>query len=89
MHIRGGDWIIQPTFYQCVVSAISGKVFLMASDTICSHCNVEMEQIERTTFSGRDMREYQCPQCKHKEIVDCGDALWKILADASRPKTDK
>lgn len=56
----------------------------MASDTICPDCNVEMEQIEKTTFTGREMREYQCPQCKRTLILDCGDALWKILSDANK-----
>jgi predicted RNA-binding Zn-ribbon protein involved in translation (DUF1610 family) len=52
------------------------------SETTCPDCGVEMEQIERTTFTGRDMREYQCPKCKRTQIVDCGEALWKTLSDA-------
>jgi ribosomal protein L37AE/L43A len=42
-----------------------------------------MDQIEKTTFTGREMREYQCPKCKRTQIVDCGEALWKILSDAN------
>jgi len=53
------------------------------SDTLCPDCNVEMDQIERTTFTGRDMREYQCPKCGRKQIVDCGKALWAILSEAN------
>jgi len=52
------------------------------ADTTCPDCAVEMDQIERTTFTGRDMREYQCPKCGRKEIIDCGKALWQILSDA-------
>ena len=54
------------------------------SDTTCPDCAVEMDQIERTTFTGRDMREYQCPKCGRKQIVDCGKALWEILSEANR-----
>jgi predicted RNA-binding Zn-ribbon protein involved in translation (DUF1610 family) len=53
------------------------------SDTICLACRIEMEQIEKTTFTGRDMREYQCPRCGHRQIVDCGKALWQILSEAN------
>jgi ribosomal protein L37AE/L43A len=42
-----------------------------------------MEQIEKTTFTGRDMREYQCPKCGQKQIIDCGKALWEILSEAN------
>jgi hypothetical protein len=45
-----------------------------------------MDQIEKTTFTGRDMREYQCRKCRKTEIVDCGAALWKILSDANHPE---
>ena len=55
-------------------------------DRICSECGGEMDQIEKTTFTGRDMREYQCRACGKKEIVDCGTALWKILSDANTPE---
>jgi transposase-like protein len=55
------------------------------NETTCPACNIEMEQIEKTTFTGREMREYQCPRCKRTQIVDCGEALWKILSDANKP----
>jgi hypothetical protein len=48
-----------------------------------------MDQIEKTTFSGRDMREYGCRKCGRTEIVDCGTALWKILSDANNPEEEK
>jgi transposase-like protein len=60
--------------------------FLMAtSETTCPDCGIEMDQIEKTTFTGRDMREFQCPRCKRTQIVDYGEALWKILSDANKP----
>jgi predicted RNA-binding Zn-ribbon protein involved in translation (DUF1610 family) len=52
-------------------------------ETTCPDCAIEMNQIERTTFTGRDMREYQCPKCGRKQIVDCGKALWQILSEAN------
>jgi len=54
------------------------------SDTLCHDCNVEMDQIEKTTFSGRDMREYQCPKCGRTQILDRGKALWEILSEANQ-----
>jgi Zn finger protein HypA/HybF involved in hydrogenase expression len=52
-------------------------------DTTCPDCAIEMLQIERTTFTGRDMREYQCPKCGRKQIIDAGKALWAILSEAN------
>jgi hypothetical protein len=42
-----------------------------------------MLQIEKATFTGRDMREYQCPKCGRKQIIDRGQALWAILSEAN------
>lgn len=56
------------------------------ADRTCCECGGEMDQIDKTTFTGRDMREYQCRQCGRKEIVDCGIALWKALSDANNPE---
>ncbi len=67
---------------------MGGEECLM-TDTTCPDRGIEMDQIEKTTFSGRDMREYQCPKCKRTQIVDHGDALWKILTDARTPPDDK
>lgn len=57
----------------------------MSSETVCPDCSVEMEQIEKTTFTGREMREYECRKCGRKETVDCGVALWKAISDANYP----
>jgi ssDNA-binding Zn-finger/Zn-ribbon topoisomerase 1 len=59
------------------------------SDTTCTDCNLEMVQVEKTTFTGRDMREYQCPKCKRTQIVDCGKASWQILHDAQEDPDNK
>jgi predicted RNA-binding Zn-ribbon protein involved in translation (DUF1610 family) len=59
------------------------------NETICEHCNVEMEQIEKTTFTGREIREFECPNCKRTIIIDCGKALWKVLSDAKKDPTDE
>ena len=53
---------------------------------ICSNCGGDMEQIEKTTFTGRDMREYECKKCGRTEIVDHGIALWKAISDANEPE---
>jgi DNA-directed RNA polymerase subunit RPC12/RpoP len=53
------------------------------SEMNCPNCGGEMDQIEKTTFTGREMREYECRKCGKKEIVDCGPALWQILHDAN------
>jgi len=58
-------------------------------DTTCPECRVEMDQIEKTTFTGRDMREYQCPKCGRREILDCGKALWQILSEANEENQEE
>ena len=59
------------------------------ADQVCSACGGEMDQIEKTTFTGRDMREFQCRKCGKKEIVDYGIALWKALSDANNPNHEE
>jgi DNA-directed RNA polymerase subunit RPC12/RpoP len=58
-------------------------------DAACPACSIEMRQIEKTTFTGRDLREYECPQCGHKTILDHGKALWKVLSEANQPPDEK
>jgi hypothetical protein len=48
----------------------------------CDKCGSEMHQTEKDTSSGRDIREYVCPQCGHSDWEDRGKALWQILSDA-------
>jgi rubredoxin len=59
------------------------------SDTMCPNCAIEMDQIEKTTFTGRDMREYQCAKCGYKQIVDRGKALWVILSEANKQSDEE
>jgi rubredoxin len=40
-----------------------------------------MRMTEKDTFSGRDMREYQCSRCGYTNWEDRGTALWQILSD--------
>ncbi len=40
-----------------------------------------MDQTEKDTSSGRDIREYKCSRCGYSDWEDRGDALWKILHD--------
>ena len=54
----------------------------------CPKCNGETHQIEKDTFSGREMREYQCKTCRWTHIFDCGPALWKIMSDAKDDERD-
>jgi DNA-directed RNA polymerase subunit RPC12/RpoP len=55
-----------------------------ASDslTACPDCGREMTLVEKTTFSGNDMRTYSCERCGKEHIVDYGVAVWKALSDA-------
>lgn len=55
-------------------------------DMTCLNCGGEMELLEKSTFTGRDMREYHCPKCGRTELVDRGSALWKTLSDAREPE---
>jgi predicted RNA-binding Zn-ribbon protein involved in translation (DUF1610 family) len=71
------------------LSLTSCYIAMAMADMTCSQCGGEMDQIEKTTFSGRDMREYQCRQCGRKDIVDGGPALWKILSDAAKAEEEE
>ncbi len=48
----------------------------------CQRCGTDMNQVEKDTSSGRDIREYVCPKCGHSDWEDRGKALWEILSDA-------
>ncbi len=53
----------------------------------CLNCSAPMEMVEKSTVTGRDMREYRCPKCGKTEIVDKGIALWQAISDADRDKS--
>lgn len=48
----------------------------------CRQCGAAMAQTGKDTFSGREIREYECRSCGHSDWEDTGPALWQILADA-------
>lgn len=50
---------------------------------ICSECGAEMDQTDKNTFTGREIREYACAACGHTDWEDCGVALWQALHDAN------
>ncbi len=48
----------------------------------CPDCGNEMDLVDKTTFTGREVRDYYCNACK-RSVVEHGDtALWQILSDA-------
>jgi transposase-like protein len=53
---------------------------IMAEMT-CLNCSAPMEMVEKSTVTGRDMREYRCTKCGKSEIVDNGIALWQAISD--------
>ena len=48
---------------------------------ICTKCGAVMDQTDKNTFTGREIREYACRSCGHTDWEDCGKALWQILHD--------
>ena len=53
-----------------------------SSLTACPTCGKEMTLIDKTTFTGDDMRTYRCEPCGQQYIMNFGTALWKALSDA-------
>ncbi|HML09946.1 MAG TPA: hypothetical protein VK432_03735 [Stellaceae bacterium] len=51
----------------------------------CPQCGREMELVERTTFTGDDMRTYFCARCAREYVVDFGMATWQALHNARHP----
>jgi transposase-like protein len=56
--------------------------------TACPTCGEEMTLVEKTTFSGNDMRTYRCDRCQKEHVVDYGVAVWKVLSDARKSNDD-
>ncbi len=48
----------------------------------CPDCGADMDLVEKTTFTGRELREYRCGPCQKNVIDHGGPALWQILSDA-------
>lgn len=49
----------------------------------CPKCNGETRQTEKETFSGQEMREYQCQACGWRHIFELGPALWTVFSNAN------
>jgi hypothetical protein len=41
-----------------------------------------MDLVDKTTFAGREVREYGCEPCQKNMIEHGGPALWQVLSDA-------
>jgi hypothetical protein len=41
-----------------------------------------MDLADKTTFTGREVREYRCEPCNRNVIEHGGPALWQVLSDA-------
>src|ERR1035441_7886158 len=60
---------------------LSEIALIPVNPMICAKCGETMDQTEKDTSSGRDIREYKCSRCGYSDWEDRGDALWKILHD--------
>jgi DNA-directed RNA polymerase subunit RPC12/RpoP len=52
-------------------------------DKICERCGGALRFTGKDTFSGREMREYECVKCGKTVSEDCGRALWEILSEGN------
>ena len=48
----------------------------------CPECGGEVLR-EKHTFTGRQVREYDCLRCGWSEVVDEGPALWAIMSESA------
>ncbi len=48
----------------------------------CPDCGQQMDLVDKTTFTGREVREYRCEPCGRNIIEHGGTALWQVLHDA-------
>jgi hypothetical protein len=49
----------------------------------CPKCNGKTRQTEKETFSGQEMREYQCRACGWTHVFEHGPALWTVFSNAN------
>lgn len=49
--------------------------------TICAKCGSEMEETDRTTLSGSDVRTFTCPSCGDTADIVGGTATWQAMAE--------
>jgi hypothetical protein len=56
---------------------------LVCVNNRCPECNGVTRQIEKETFSGQEMREYECQACGWRHIFELGPALWTVFSNAN------
>jgi DNA-directed RNA polymerase subunit RPC12/RpoP len=52
----------------------------------CKKCGAKMAFKAKDTFSGDEIREYECSRCGHDDWERGGVALWKLIQDADKPE---
>jgi tRNA(Ile2) C34 agmatinyltransferase TiaS len=53
------------------------------TDPVCPKCGGALRLEDKTTFTGRDLREYRCVSCGNLVVEDYGVALWQVLHDSN------
>jgi len=46
----------------------------------CPKCGGSVRQVNKDTFSGREMREFECKACGWNHAFDTGPALWTLMS---------
>ena len=46
----------------------------------CPECGNAVEELDKDTSSGRDLRFFKCTICSWSDFIDVGIALWKALS---------
>jgi hypothetical protein len=49
----------------------------------CPRCGEAVDELDKDTSTGRDLRFFKCSACSWSDFVDVGVALWKALSDAA------
>ena len=53
-------------------------------DRRCPECGGGVEELDKDTSSGRDIRFLSCSACPWSDFVDVGIALWKAMSEANK-----
>ncbi len=55
----------------------------------CPQCGGKVQELDKDTGSGRDIRYFHCYACGWNDSIDVGMALWKALSsDEAEPPED-
>jgi len=54
----------------------------------CPQCGNRVNEWDKDTSSGRDLRYFHCDTCGWSGSVDVGIALWKAISLASKQNTE-